>query len=178
MGKFLKSQIQSVCKVGDYTLTSGVKSDFYINIKQLMFDPKCLFEMGYHMCNLIERTFRISNVRAVGGVELGSVPLSSAIALASQRHIVGSDIYHFAIRKNAKTHGTNAKIEGFNYIEGRDVVIVDDVLTSGKSINIALEALKPHCNVLGAIVVVDRQEDFKTELSIPVHSLFKRSELV
>ena len=96
---------------------------------------------------------------AVGGLTMGADPVSYAIAAAS----FGSDapVDAFSIRKEAKDHGTGRVIEG-NFKPGDDVVIVEDVITSGASARRAAEAVeKAGGKVLGIVAVVDREEGGK-----------------
>lgn len=99
---------------------------------------------------------------AVGGLTMGADPVSYAIAAAS----FGSDapVDAFSVRKDTKDHGTGRAIEG-NFRPGAQVVIVEDVITSGDSARKAVDAVeRAGGNVLGIIAVVDREEGGKEAL--------------
>ena len=117
---------------------------------------------------------------AVGGLTMGADPIVSAIAHAS----VGTDRVTdaFIVRKEAKKHGMQRQIEGLGEREGLDVVVVEDVATTGGSASTAIEACrKGGFNVLGAISLVDREEGasehIEQEMNCPFDRIFRLSEL-
>jgi orotate phosphoribosyltransferase len=118
-------------------------------------------------------------LKCVGGLELGAVPLVAAISVASYYKSYPVDA--FFVRKRAKEHGARERIDG-HVRAGEDVLFVDDVATSGKSILTAIEGMKeefPNCTVRHAFVVVDRQEGASQNLAaqgIRLVSLFKKSD--
>lgn len=168
----LEFYVNQCCKFGNFELTSGGTSDFYIDIKSLLFQAEPLTLIGRCMLSAISRAY--GDIDCIGGLELGSVPLSSAISITSVTHsVTGDPVHHFAIRKTPRTHGTKSQIEGV--CEGK-VILVDDVLTTGGSLVKARDALfREGMTILGAAVVVDREEAI--ELDFPVISLFKKSML-
>ena len=92
----------------------------------------------------------------IGGLELGSVPISSAVSLISQ--LEGQPIKEFIVRKEKKDHGIPAKVEG-EFVAGEKVVVVDDVITTGGSTIKAIEAVqKLGLEVSKVVVLVDREE--------------------
>ncbi len=102
--------------------------------------------------------------RAVGGLTMGADPVAYAIAAASR----GSDLQvdAFSVRKEAKGHGTGRAIEG-NFGVGFEVVIVEDVITTGGSARKAIEAVEAAGGkVLGVLAVVDRGEGGKAALTV------------
>lgn len=173
----IKKQIKPYCKVGDFTLTSGKKSDFYIDLKSLMMQGEFLGLVAEALARTSLRNFKQADndvVLYVGGMELGSVPLTTAMCTHTKY------LNQFIIRKNKRIHGTNSQIEGSEAIKEQQVVLVDDVLTTGGSIKKMCDALEGHAEVLGTIVVVDRQE---SDLAImqnlpPVISLFTKEDLI
>jgi orotate phosphoribosyltransferase len=115
---------------------------------------------------------------AVGGLTMGADPVAYAIAAAS----VNSDrrVEAFSVRKLAKDHGTGRRIEG-NFSAGARVVVVEDVITSGGSAKLAIEAVEGEGGrVLGVLAVVDREEGGREKLEsagYPVRCLTTAGEL-
>ncbi len=172
---FLKNALKNTVQKGKFKLTSGRESDFYINVKSLMFEAKLINVLGHIMFSTINKKWG-NKIDAVGGMELGSVPLSTAISYRSYTYSVNKSVDHFVVRKTERKHGTGNLIEGSFF--NKNVVIVDDVLTSGSSICKAYNELDKYCNILGAIVVVDRQEVDLSTLPLEVLSLYKKEELL
>ncbi|HMK60017.1 MAG TPA: orotate phosphoribosyltransferase [Dissulfurispiraceae bacterium] len=135
-----------------FKLVSGRMSNYYVNCKTVTLHPEGLYLIG----NIIFDMIQALPVKAVGGLTLGADPIADAIAYTS--HVKGKPIEAFVVRKNAKSHGTMQWIEG-NVKPGDGVVIVDDVITTGKStieaINRAREA---GLVIVKVVALVDRQE--------------------
>ncbi len=143
---------KSLIRNRDIKLASGVSSRFYFDMKNTAFDPK-----GSHLiANLVLDALVGDKVDAIGGLEIGAVPI---VACTAQRsHQIGRPIPGFLVRKHAKDHGTKQLIEPS--LRGTEtVVILDDVTTSGGSVLQAVEAVRgAGCTVTKVITVVDRQE--------------------
>ncbi len=168
----LKQYVKECCGHGSFKLTSGRRSSFYVNVKSLMFEPRPLALLGEELFMEIDRIFGV--VGCVGGMELGSVPLTSAISMYS--YAMGpkcQPLPHFVVRKAKREHGTGSQIEG---VCTGDIILVDDVLTTGGSLvrtsNVLQEA---GLTVKGAIVVVDREES--QPMPFPIVSLFTKTQL-
>ena len=137
-----------------FLLASGKKSPFYIDCRALLAHPEARWLVANLACAATyELTFE-----AIGGLEIGAIPLATAIsdyAFATQP----SKTYRtFVVRKQAKDHGLSKQIEGAAKPNDR-VLIVDDVLTSGSSILQALHAVEEaKLHASHALVIVDRQE--------------------
>ena len=132
-------------KTGEFTLTSGKKSNFYVDIKQASTNPKILAEIARKMKSLIKDEKRIA------GMELGAVPLAVAVSLES-------GLPYVIIRKRERSQGTGKFIEG-NMKSGERVLLVEDVTTSGSSLVKAGEIIREAKGVVDrALVVVDREE--------------------
>jgi len=117
-------------------------------------------------------------VQAVGGLELGAVPIASAVATLS--FWLSPRIDAFAVRRAEKGHGIGKLIAG-PLTRGANVVLVDDVTTTGKSLLQAAKVVRSYdCCVVGAISVLDREEGataFLAEHDITLTSLVRLSEL-
>jgi orotate phosphoribosyltransferase len=117
------------------------------------------------------------SIECIGGLELGAVPLVSSVAVMS--HIRALPINAFFVRKLAKEHGAREKIDG-HLRAGAEVLMVDDVATTGGSILKAVEGIEGHgCCVRRALAVVDREEGATENLAahdIQLAAIFKRSD--
>ncbi len=137
---------------GDFTLTSGKKSNYYIDGKRITLSPEGAYLVG----KAIFDELRGNEVDAVGGVATGAYPMVTAVGLIS--HLEGKPIPIFIVREVVKEHGTIRRIEG-NLKEGAKVVILEDVLTTGGSVMKAIETVAAaNCRVEKVIVLVDRDE--------------------
>ncbi len=135
-----------------FKLVSGRVSNYYVNCKTVTLHPEGMYLIG----NIIFEMIRNLPVAGIGGLTLGADPIADAVAYTS--YLKGKPLESFVVRKNAKSHGTMQWIEG-NLKPGDKVVIVDDVITTGKStieaINRAREA---GLTIVKVIALVDRQE--------------------
>ncbi len=159
-----------------FKLVSGGVSNFYFNCKPTMLDPEGKELIG----RLIFSTIRALEVAGIGGLELGSVPISSAVSLISQ--LEGQPIKEFIVRKEKKDHGITAKVEGV-FVAGEKVVVVDDVITTGASTIKAIEAAqKLGLEVSKVVILVDREEmngrQNIEKLSPEVEPLITRTEVM
>ena len=155
-------------------LSSNIESDYYYDLKSVAFNPYGIDLLG----DLLLEEVAKYNPKSVGGLEMGAIPLATAIAIKSvDRYDDG--INPFVIRKNPKLHGLEKKIEGE---VKAPVVIVDDVVTSGKSIYDAIKAVidVTKLSVEGVVCVIDREEEGITnvlkEKHIEYSALFRHSE--
>jgi len=153
-------------KLGDFTLASGQKSDYYIDCRTTTLHAEGGRLSGLVFYDLIRQHLPLAE--AVGGLTMGADPLVSNTASASAWHALqqGLDpsapatklLQGFLVRKAEKTHGTGRKIEGF-LKKGAQVIIVDDVCTTGGSTITAIEAAREAgMNVAGILCLVDREQ--------------------
>jgi orotate phosphoribosyltransferase len=147
-------------RLGDFTLSSGARSDFYIDCRTTTLHAEGGRLAGLALYDsILQHQLR---PQAVGGLTMGADPLVSNIASTSAWRRMDypetSLIHGFLVRKAEKTHGTGRRIEGFCEAGAR-VVIVDDVCTTGASTIQAIEAARAaDMNVVGVLCLVDRQE--------------------
>jgi orotate phosphoribosyltransferase len=161
---------------GDFVLASGKRSKFYLDLKRTMFDP----EGASLLAELIIDHISDSGVKVdlVGGLAMGAVPLVSTVAMLSLNK--GKRLPGFVVRKETKDHGTQGLLESAEGPAGKNVVILDDVTTTGESAMLAVEAArKAGANVVLVLAVVDREEGaaalYKAE-GIPFQSVFRLKE--
>lgn len=137
-------------------LASGRTSMYYFNMKPTMLDA----EGGHLIATLILEAIADKKVDLVGGLEMGAVPIASAVAAVSQS--IGPKVNAFFVRKQAKDHGTQSLIEGLpagESLKGKRVVIVEDVTTTGGSAIKAAEVVRSEGGeVVGVVTILDRQE--------------------
>jgi len=139
---------------GDFVLASGRRSSFYIDARLTTMSGDGLAVIGG--LGLDRLAVRGWTPRAVGGLTLGADPVAYALALTAHRR--GQLLDAFTVRKQPKDHGTGKRIEGC-LLPGFPVVIVEDVLTTGRSARDAISAVETEGgHVLGVMAVVDRQE--------------------
>ena len=142
----------------DFTLASGRKSKHFFDMKPVMMDPECAHLLGVLIHHQIQS---IGNVDAVGGLELGAVPLTGiAIAKAGR----GSSLKGFIVRKEPKGRGGRKTgnppgIEGASLQSGHRIVLLEDVTTTGGSaLKAAQRLMEMGCDVASCITILDRQE--------------------
>ncbi|PIS31603.1 orotate phosphoribosyltransferase [Candidatus Saganbacteria bacterium CG08_land_8_20_14_0_20_45_16] len=134
-------------KTGDFTLSSGKKSNLYVDCRKVTLHP----QGAKLIAKIILEKIKGLKVEAIGGLTLGADPITSSV-------VALSDIPGFIVRKKAKEHGTGQKIEGL-IDKGWHVVIVEDVATTGGSALQAIEAVEAiGAKVVKVISVVDREE--------------------
>jgi len=155
---------------GKFVLTSGAVSDYYINIKKAVTNPKILKKIVTEMAEYTE------GYDLIAGMELGAVPLIVALSMET-------NIPYVIIRKEKKQHGTSKQIEGTD-VKDKKVLIVEDVTTSGESVIKALQILRgSHAKVDEVIAVVDREQGAEKKLHnldinfipiISIHDILKK----
>jgi orotate phosphoribosyltransferase len=166
---------------GKVRLSSGKESDFYIDCKQVSLDPEGLVLIGRLFFSEIQRL--PGPVAAAGGLTLGADPLAAAVALTS--HLQGAPIAAFLVRKEPKSHGTQAWIEGTTALApGAKVAVLEDVITTGASTLRAIErSRQAGLSVVGVVALVDREEEqgrerIEAETGVPVRALFRRRDFL
>src|SRR5262245_22617116 len=125
-------------RVGDFTLSSGKKSSYYLDCRMTTLDPQGAFLIARLILDRI-RELHI-HADAIGGLTLGADPIASAVAVVSA--IDGTPLPAFIVRKETKGHGMQRSIEGYDGKRGSRVIVVDDVCTTGDSILKAAEKVE------------------------------------
>jgi orotate phosphoribosyltransferase len=161
--------------LGEFKLVSGAVSNYYLDMKPTMFDPEGAHLVAELVCDLIagER-----DVEAIGGLELGAVPIIVAVCARSWH---GRPVAGFVVRKEIKDHGTEQKIDG-NFKPGSTVILFDDVTTKGGSVMKAVRAVRARgARVAKIITLVDRLEGASENLGkegIELVALYTTRELL
>src|SRR6266516_4150964 len=137
-------------RLGDFKLSSGGTSDYYIDCRTTTLDARGAQLTGEVFLEVIRS--RGWNIEAIGGLTMGADPIVVAVAVTS------GTVHGFLVRKAEKQHGTGQRIEGFRE-KGARVVIVDDVCTTGASTVQAIEAAREFgFDVVGVMCLVEREE--------------------
>ena len=158
-----------------FKLVSGRMSNYYFNCKAVTLHPEGMYLIG----NLIYEMIKDSGAKAIGGLTLGADPVAYAVSYTS--YLKEKPVETFVVRKSAKSHGTMLWIEG-NVREGDKVVIVDDVITTGKStIEAITRAKEAGLEIVKVIALIDRQEGGRENieaLGYKVDALVLRGEVM
>lgn len=139
---------------GPIDLTSKQASDYYFDMRNLVMSARGAASLGRVAKQYLKLFF--PDVRAVGGLATAAIPIAACIANFSWPH---RPLNQFYVRKNPRTHGTCKQVEG-HVFPGDSVLIVDDVLTTGGSLEKAITACRDAgLKVEGVLVLVDREEN-------------------
>lgn len=157
---------------GEVTLSSGEKSNYYIDCRRVTLDSKGAFLVGQVLSDMVD------GADAVGGLTLGADPIATAVSVISYEK--GRPIPAFIVRKGQKAHGMMKRVEGPIEPNSR-VIIVDDVITKGGSILEAIEAVEGDGHeVIKVICLVDRKQggsDIITSKGYRLEVLFTPEDL-
>jgi orotate phosphoribosyltransferase len=158
-----------------FRLVSGRMSNYYFNCKAVTLYPEGAYLIG----NIIFDLMKDSQVKGIGGLTLGADPIAYAVAYTS--YLKGKPIEAFVVRKTPKSYGMMQWIEG-NIKNGDRVVIVDDVITTGKStIEAITRAKEAGLEIVRVIALIDRQEGGREaveELGFKLDSVITREEVM
>ena len=167
-------------KRGDFLLVSGKRSRIYFNMKATMMTPEGAAQCARGLLSVLEGL----DADYVAGLEMGAVPLLGGIAALSWD--IGRPIGAVFVRKAAKAHGTSLMVEGLDdtggeSLQGKHVVLIDDVATSGGSILKAADQIEAAGGIMkDAIVILDREQGADANLAargITLHALFTATNL-
>ena len=174
---FLALLKEDAYKKGDFKLSSGKKSEHYVNCKPVTLQGDALMFISWCMLECLEE-----DCDAIGGLTLGADPLVAGVAMVSaieERYLDG-----LIVRKEPKGHGTKAWIEGPTLAPGSKVTVLEDVITTGGSAIQAAEKLRDAGYVVENVVaIINRQEgteadDAMDDADLNLISLFKLEELI
>jgi orotate phosphoribosyltransferase len=136
----------------DLTLTSGRPSNFYVDCKRTLYLPRGAYLAGELMLELVIA----ERIEQIGGPAVGALPLIDATIAAAYRHNV--NITGFFVRKEAKAHGLQQKVEGAFRKELRTAVMDDAITTGGSTLDALAAVRNAGANVVAAFALVDRDE--------------------
>ena len=137
---------------GDFTLSSGKKATYYVDMRKLTLDHRAAPAIGRIMLDLVRD---VDGVVAVGGLTLGADPIANAIMHESVH--AGTPVDAFVVRKEPKDHGRGRQVEGAD-VAGKRVIVVEDTSTTGQSALKAVEALRREgAEPVAVAVIVDRK---------------------
>lgn len=159
---------------GNFILSSGQSSSYYINGKQVTLHPQGALAIGRILLSMLPR-----DTQAVAGLTLGADPIVSAVSVVSAYE--NRPIPALIIRKEAKGHGTMAYIEGPNLPPGAKVVVLEDVVTTGKSAMKAVERLRDAGYIVDTVIsLVDRLQggaEFYQSVGLNFQAVFSITDL-
>ncbi|HEY1817637.1 MAG TPA: orotate phosphoribosyltransferase [Kofleriaceae bacterium] len=161
----------------EVTLSSGAKSNFYIDCKQVSLHAEGASLIGELFFAVLEEVAPAAV--AVGGLTLGADPLATATSIASYR--AGRPRDAFLVRKEPKGHGTGQWVESTQLAPGSPVVILEDVVTTGASTLRAIERARlAGFTVVHAIGLIDRLEGGREAVvaEVPLTTLFTRRDFL
>jgi orotate phosphoribosyltransferase len=181
-------------RLGQFTLSSGGTSDYYIDCRTTTLHAEGGRLTGHAVLELLEE--RGIEADAVGGLTMGADPIVCNVATASAWRAIqkpGAElktglIHGFLVRKAEKAHGTGRRVEGFLHPSAQ-VVIVDDVCTTGGSTITAIEATREAgMTVAGVLCLVDREQggrlnieralaEIPSDHDIPFHSVYTATDV-
>lgn len=166
---FLDCYRHEIVKFGRFTLKSGIESPFYVDLRPLASDPKILKELANRMLNIVP----LDEFDLICGVPYAALPMATAMSLESYLPLIIK-------RKEAKEYGTKKLIEGL-YQKGQNCLLVEDVITSGKSLLETIPEIEDAgIKVSDIVVVLDREQGGKELLESKgyrVHTLFTITEI-
>lgn len=170
----LDSIITSKCFLeGNFTLKSGKISNYYLNLRNLISQPRVLIQIA----ELIQNNLPEGKDFLICGLPYAGIPYAGAVSILY-------DIPRVILRKERKKHGLGNMIDGIVDSGIKKVILIDDIMTTGSSIKESIPILKEHgLQVDRVICIIDRSEMNICELEVngikyPIYSLFKLEELI
>lgn len=165
---------------GRVTLASGREADYYVDLRRTTLHHRAAPLIGHVMLDALEELGLVAgdDFLATGGLTLGADPIAAALLHAASSR--GLDLDAFVVRKEAKGHGMQRRIEGPD-VAGRRVVVVEDTTTTGSSPVAAVEACREAgAEVVAVATIVDRDTGAREvieALGVPYYPLFTLEDL-
>ncbi|MHA1912504.1 MAG: orotate phosphoribosyltransferase [Candidatus Kariarchaeaceae archaeon] len=125
---------KKIIQFGEFTLASGAKSSFYIDLRLLPSYPKIFQKINEMAAEIIKEEIEMTEVDAVVGIPMAAVPYSTILSIILEKP-------HYLLRKKAKDHGTKKILEG-RWEKGQKILLIDDLVSSGASKKEPIEKLK------------------------------------
>jgi len=158
---------KGIIKFGDFTLASGKKSSYYVDLRLVPSYPHKFREMVKYLENEIVQDIGLEKFDSIVSVPTGGLVIASALAIETVKPLI-------YVRSKPKDYGTSKSVEGKIY-DGMNVVMIDDVATTGGSVVNAIKSLKEvNISIKDAYVIVNRMEGAKealAELRVKMHSI-------
>lgn len=165
--------------LGEVKLASGRTSNFYFNLKPSMLDA----EGAALLAQLTLEALAGEKIDYIGGLEMGAVPIAGAVAQLS--FMTGAPMQAFFVRKKPKEHGAKLSVEGLapgESLQGKRVVVVEDVTTTGGSAMKAVEAARDAgAEIVFVLTIVDREEGATENfaaLGLDFRAIYRASEFL
>ena len=150
-------------KKGSFKLKSGEISNYYFDMKQLISYPSLLKKIGDKIYSILDKECDL-----LCGVPIGGLPICSYIS-------INYNIPMIIVRDEKKNYGSKKQIEG-NYNIKNKCIIIEDVITTGGSVQKVIDTLKNKVEIIGIISILNRQEGFTTD--IPYFTMFNKNDLL
>jgi orotate phosphoribosyltransferase len=175
--RLAKLLLEKSYREGEFTLSSGKKTNYYFDCRQTALHPEGAWLIG----NLFADMIRDIPAVAVGGMALGAAPLVTATSVVAWQR--GRSLAGLLVRQEAKGHGAKQYVEGLaNVVHGDRVIMLEDVVTSGASVlRACLRVQEAGLTVAAVCAILDREEGGREAVSaagFELKSLFTRPELV
>lgn len=159
---------------GDFVLSSGARSSYYINGKEVTLHPQGALAIGRVLLNMLP-----SDTQAVAGLTLGADPIVSAVSVVSA--LENRPTPALIVRKEAKGHGTKAYVEGPNLPEAAKVIVLEDVVTTGRSAMKAVTRLRDAGYTVDRVIsLIDRKqggEEYYKSVDLQFQAVFSITDI-
>lgn len=154
---------------GRITLSSGAEADYYVDLRRITLHHEAAPLVGRVMLDLLRENDLLAGTEAVGGLTLGADPVATAMLHAAAADPEAPALDAFVVRKEAKAHGLQRRIEG-PAIAGRDVIAVEDTSTTGGSVLTATEAIQAEgARIRAVAVIMDRATGARERIEAAGH---------
>jgi orotate phosphoribosyltransferase len=162
-----------IIKFGDFTLASGKKSSYYVDLRLVPSYPHEFRKMVKYLENDIAQNIGLDEFDSIVSVPTGGLVIASALAMETVKPLI-------YVRSKPKDYGTSKSVEGKIH-DGMKVLMIDDVATTGGSVVNAIKSLKEsNISIKDAYVIVDRMEgagNAFSELGVKIHSILNILEI-